>query len=302
MTTTTRPADQLTRPEWLGPEQWPFTLRVHQHRNTRGEQVHIHFTDEGSGPALVFVHAGMWSFIWRDVIKRLSPTFRCIAIDFPGTGLSGGDQSDIDIDSFPDILTEVLDERDVGDATLVVHDLGGVVGVLTAAHRPSRINGLVATNSFGWPPDRFALQAMLRIMGSRVATASLGTLRTIPRLSRSSAGVGAHFNDADRRAFFGPYRARSTSRNFHRTMGSARRATPSFERAEQALLGPLGHLPVLTIFGAKNDPFGFADRWKALFPTARQWTVEDGNHFPMCDDPDGFAAHLTDWYHTEVAR
>ncbi|MGI9611321.1 MAG: alpha/beta fold hydrolase [Acidimicrobiales bacterium] len=301
MTTTTRPTDQLARPKWLGPEQWPFTLRVHQHRNARGEQLNIHYTDEGSGPALVFVHAGMWSFIWRDVIKTLSRNFRCLAIDFPGTGLSGGDRNDIGIHTYPGILTAVLDECHVEDATFVVHDLGGVVGVLAAARNPARINGLVAANSFGWAPDRFALQVMLRVMGSRVATASLGTLRTIPRLSKTSAGVGAHFDDADRRAFFGPYRSRATSRNFHRTMRSARQATASFERAEQALAGPLGHLPVLTIFGAKNDPFGFADRWRTLFPTARQWTVEDGNHFPMNDDPDGFAAHITNWYHAEVA-
>jgi haloalkane dehalogenase len=301
MNTTTRIQDRLDRPRWLGAEQWPFTLRRHAHRNDRGQVIDIHYTDEGTGPTLVFVHAGMWSFIWRDAIATLRSEFRCITLDFPGTGLSGGDRHDIRIETFPQILDAVLHECGVEEACFVIHDLGGVVGVLTAALRPERVTGLVATNSFSWAPDRFTLRTMLGLMGSRPVSAVLGTLRVIPRLTRTSAGVGRHFDAADRRAFFGPYLSRPKSRNFHRAMRSARQATDSFEQAGQALLGPLAHLPMLTIFGEKNDPFGFADRWKGLFPQARQWTVEGGNHFPMCDDPDGFIEHVTNWCRTEVS-
>lgn len=301
MNMTTRIQDQIDRPEWLSPAQWPFALRRHAHRNDHGEVIDIHYTDEGSGPTLVFVHAGMWSFIWRDAIAALRSDFRCITLDFPGTGLSGGGRGDIEIDTFPHILDAVLDACHVTEASFIAHDLGGVVGVLAAALQPERATGLVATNSFSWAPDRVALRAMLRIMGSRSMTATLGSLRVVPRLSRTSAGVGRHFDAADRTAFFGPYRSRSKARNFHRTMRSARRATGTFERAEQALIGPLAHLPVLTIFGEKNDPFGFADRWQNLFPAARQWTVEGGNHFPMCDDPDGFVEHVAAWHRVEVS-
>lgn len=302
MKTPTNTADQIARPEWLGIEQWPFTLRRYAHRNSEGELLDIHYTDEGTGPTLVFVHAGMWSFIWRDAITALSSEFRCITLDFPGTGLSGGDALDIDIETFPQILESVLDECGVVAGTLVVHDLGGVVGVLTAARRPALVTGLVATNSFSWAPDRVALRSMLRVMGSRAATAFLGTLRVVPLLTRTTAGVGRHLGVADREAFFGPYRSRSRSRNFHRTMRSARSSTDAFGQAAEALAGPLSHLPVLTIFGERNDPFGFADRWKALFPGARQKTVENGNHFPMCDDPAGFVAELVDWHRLEVAK
>lgn len=300
MTMRTQTQDQLDRPDWLNPAQWPFTLRCHQYRNNRGELVNIHYTDEGTGPTLVFVHAGMWSFLWRDAIAALRSDFRCITLDFPGTGLSGGDRQDINIETYPHIVDAVLAECGVEIATFIVHDLGGVVGVQAAAIRPERVTGLVATNSFSWAPDRFALRAMLRVMGSRSMTATLGTLRLIPRLSRTGMGVGKHFDSADRAAFIGPYRTRGKSRNFHRTMRSASHTSELFQRAEDALRGPLSHVPVLTIFGENNDQFGFADRWKSLFPEARQWTVEGGNHFPMCDDPAGFVDHLTNWHRAEV--
>ena len=167
-----------------------------------------------------------------------------------------------------------------------------MVGVVAATERPERFAGLAATNSFAWPPEGRALGAMLAVVGSRTATATLGTVRLVPRLTRGKAGVGLRYGPADRRAFFGPYRQRGAARNFHRAMRSARQSTDLYAEAERRLRAHHGDLPLLTVFGEKNDPFGFADRWGAMFPNAWAWTVPGGNHFPMCDDPDGYADHL----------
>ena len=206
----------------------------------------------------------------------------------------------VDLTTYPAMINALLDHLGVDRATFVIHDLGGVVGVVAATERPERFAGLAATNSFAWPPEGRALRAMLAIVGSRPATATLGTVRLVPRLTRGKAGVGLHYDNADRRAFFGPYRRRSASRNFHRAMRSARRARGLYVEAERRLLADHGDLAVLTVFGEKNDPFGFADRWRAMFPHARSWTVPDGNHFPMCDDPEGYARRLRDWHRSEV--
>ena len=60
------------RPSWLPVSVWPFeTLSID---TTEGE---VAFTDVGRGPVLLFVHTGFWSFVWRDIILRLAPEFRC---------------------------------------------------------------------------------------------------------------------------------------------------------------------------------------------------------------------------------
>ena len=49
----------------------------------------VHYIDEGVGDPILFLHGNpTWSFLYRGVVIRLKPRFRCIALDYPGFGLS----------------------------------------------------------------------------------------------------------------------------------------------------------------------------------------------------------------------
>src|SRR5262249_11541332 len=49
----------------------------------------VHYVDEGTGETLLFLHGNpAWSFQWRDLIGGLRGSFRCVALDYPGFGLS----------------------------------------------------------------------------------------------------------------------------------------------------------------------------------------------------------------------
>jgi hypothetical protein len=76
MATHTQPNTAVDpgRPSWLTPAAFPFESHFVDVDGTK-----IHYIDEGSGPALLFVSAGFWSFMFRDVILRLRSNFRCIA-------------------------------------------------------------------------------------------------------------------------------------------------------------------------------------------------------------------------------
>jgi haloalkane dehalogenase len=244
----------------------------------------------------------MWSFVWRDIVTRLRRSYRVVALDFPGAGLTPGGRDDVDLPAFVDIADAWLDHLGVDDAVFVVHDLGGVVGVNLAARRPERVLGVVAANSFAWPPHLRSLRGMLRLMGSHTAIGVLGSLRVIPLLTRTSFGVGRHLDRRNRAAFYGPYRvSRRAARNFHRAMRSAVRSPELFATAERALEGELSSRPVLTIFGERNDPFGFTEIWRSHLTRPESHVVEGGNHFPMCDAPDEVASWIDDW-HRRVVR
>src|SRR5580658_3174150 len=74
----------LSRPAWLDAKLYPFESRVLDIGGNR-----IHYIDEGTGPSLLFVHGNpTWSFLYRDVVAALRDSFRCVAIDLAGFGLS----------------------------------------------------------------------------------------------------------------------------------------------------------------------------------------------------------------------
>ncbi len=287
----------IDRPDWLALDLFPFTVRS---LDLPGGTVA--YVDEGEGPTLLFVHAGMWSFLFRDVIAHLRADFRCIALDFPGYGLAPDAERPLSLREISAVLGEVVDELDLTDVTLVLHDLGGPAALAMAGPRADRIRGLVLANTFLWTPDTRALRTMLRTMGSRPVAAAMTATNLLVRLSAGRFGVGRHLSRAERRTFRGPYRRWAHRWRFHSTMRSAIGDPDLTAAAERAAVGPLNDRPVLTIFGERNDPFGFQARHEATFPDHEGIVVEGGNHFPMMDAPDLFAETVREWHLRKVAH
>ncbi|WP_423796897.1 alpha/beta fold hydrolase [Mycobacterium tuberculosis] len=137
----------LDRPSWLSSSAWPWQPYLLSHH-----QGGIAVTDIGDGPAVLFVHVGSWSFVWRDVLLRLANDFRCVAIDAPGCGLSDRLSTPPTLAQAADAITSVIDALQLRDLTLVAHDLGGPAGFLAAARRGDRVAALAAVNCFAWRP------------------------------------------------------------------------------------------------------------------------------------------------------
>jgi haloalkane dehalogenase len=107
--------------------------------------------DVGSGPAVVFMHGEpTWSFLWRHVIPPVRDAgYRCIAPDLPGFGRS---DKPIDLgwysyDRHTESVLALVDELDLRDATMVVHDWGGPIGLRVAVERPDRITRIVVLDT-----------------------------------------------------------------------------------------------------------------------------------------------------------
>jgi pimeloyl-ACP methyl ester carboxylesterase len=281
---------ELPRPAWLPPAAWPYDARALDTPVGR-----IAVTDTGTGPTLLLVHTGLWSFLWRDLIARLAPTYRCVTLDAPGTGRSErlpGDR--ITLAASATAIGAVIDALDLHDITLVVHDLGGPAGLAAAATRADRITAIAAVNSFGWRPTGVMFRGMLAFLGSAPVRGS-DAAGWMPAATSGRFGVGRHWNRAVRVAFRAGF-DRPARAAIHHYFADARRADRLYDTSESALTGPLADRPLLTIFGARNDPLKFQPQWLARFPHARQERVTGGYHFPMCDAPDQVAAWIQHWH------
>ena len=287
----------LARPSWLTESVWPF-----QTFGIEVDDTTIAFTDVGNhdAPALLFVHTGMWSFIWRDVIARLAADFRCIALDAPGTGQSAPVPAKaLRLENSARAVNGLIEGLELENLTLVVHDLGGPAGLAGAARAAERVRGIAAINAFGWKPAGALFRGMLALMGSAPIREFDVITGFIPQLTATNFGVGRHFDRASRDAFRAPL-SHLGRRAFHHYLNDARNCDALYAQIASALAGPFAKLPLLTIFGERNDPLGFQPRWKQIFPDAQQLVVAKGNHFPMCDDPDLVANAIRTWHGERV--
>ncbi len=101
------------------------------------------YVDVGSGRPVVFLHGNpASSYLWRNIIPDVSGTHRAIAPDLIGMG-------DSDKPTLSDTYTQsaahlhgLLDELDIRDAILVIHDWRSALGWHYARTRPERISAI----------------------------------------------------------------------------------------------------------------------------------------------------------------
>lgn len=117
----------------------------------------------------------------------------------------------------------------------------------------------------------------------------------LPRVTSNLFGAGRHLDEPSRRVLRAGI-GDDGLRAFHYYMRDALSCDALYGRVKEALEGPFKGLPFLTIFGERNDPFGFQQRWRQLFPKAQQAIIANGNHFPMCDNPQMTGDLIRSWH------
>ncbi|RYZ44176.1 MAG: alpha/beta fold hydrolase [Myxococcaceae bacterium] len=116
----------------------------------------VHYVDEGQGETLLFLHGNpAWSFQWRDLIRGLRGSYRCIALDYPGFGLS---EAPAGFGFTPReqslVVEEFMERLQLREVTLVMQDWGGPVGLGLAGRRPEWVRQVVLGSTWAWPTSR----------------------------------------------------------------------------------------------------------------------------------------------------
>lgn len=282
------------RPAWVDDELFPFESRfidIDGHR--------VHYVDEGSGPTLLFLHGNpTWSFDYSTVIASLRSEFRCIAVDYPGFGLSkaapGYRYLPIEHTEIIDGFVDALGLRNV---TLVGHDWGGPIGLATVQRRPETFDRLIFTNTWAWPVNDPLIRVMSHVMGSPVGRLLIRQLNLfvnvmIPIGHRLTTPTSAQM-DHYRKVLDSPAR-REGSAVFPREITSSREFLADIE----AGLDDIAALPTLIIWGDGDFAFGDKElrRWQQTFTDHETVIVSGAGHFVPSDAPEQFAAAIRRWH------
>ena len=268
----------------VDPAEYPFQSRWYQ----RGGSA-MHYIDEGEGIPVVMCHGNpTWSYIYRNIIKALSPNFRCIAYDLPGFGFSehpaGYGYTPQEHAEWVEAL--LFEHLKLEKFILVVQDWGGPIGLSIATRFPERILGLVISTTFAWAP-----RPLFRIFSTMFGSAlgrylilqhNFFAARLVPMLLTRKAATATTL-----KAYTDPFPTPASRRGTAVFPRQIIAATPWLE-AIRARLRTLAGKPVEFVFGLKDIGTlpGDMARWLEYFPGAGVQRVADANHFTQEDCPE----------------
>jgi pimeloyl-ACP methyl ester carboxylesterase len=159
----------------------------------------IHYTDDGpkDAAAIVLVHGfAASSHAWRPWIERLRGSYRLIAIDLPGHGLTRTPEGYVpSMTSNADLIAELTTAIGLERFVLAGNSMGGAVSWTFALRHPDRLNGLVLVNSAGWPASDAAAAPPL-VFGLLANPVGRGVLKAFdPRLLAGGALRAAYIDE-----------------------------------------------------------------------------------------------------------
>jgi pimeloyl-ACP methyl ester carboxylesterase len=268
--------------------------------------VAVRVLEVGDGPPLVLVHgSGMSASTWAPLLPYLG-TYRLIAFDLPGFGLSDAfGYSGRPLRSHAVAqLTSLLDALGLEQVPIVGTSLGGMWALCLALDAPDRVAavaslGVPAVALPGMHGDPFftALSTPgLRQLAARIRSPNVATTRR--SLARGVIGPRAAERAPD--GFFEVVHEGTRQPGFRTAMLTHIRLAMRLgrPRPENFLSEPeLRHLmvPVLMIWG-DEDPYGAPEigrRACALLPDGRLEIIP-GRHAPFLDDPERCGALIDD--------
>jgi len=286
-------AESTARPPWLPEELYPFESHYADIDGAR-----VHYVDEGSGPPLLLLHGNpTWSFLYRDLIKDLRDSYRCIAPDHPGFGLSRAPAGyGYTPAEHAKVLERLVTELDLKDVTMMVQDWGGPIGFAVATRHPDRFAGFVIGNTWAWPKSDPGTQLFSRILGGPIGgylilQRNFFVEKILPgnvKLKKLTQTVMD--------AYRGPFPTPESRRPLHVFPREILASRPFLAEIERGL-PELADKPALLVWPTKDIAFRDPERrrWEQIFPNHRTVVLEGAGHYIQEDAPAEIIAAIRSW-------
>ena len=281
-----------TDPQWLDRAEYPFTH--HWLAVADGE---MHYIDEGTGTPVLFVHGTpTWSFEWRHLIRALSGSHRCIAVDHLGFGLSDRPHNaSYTPEAHARRLAEFVRKLDLRELILVVHDYGGPIAFPLALDHVARVRQLVVINSWMWPFDDDAdMRRKARLAGGSLGRflyryANLSLRAIMP----SAYGDRSKLTPAIHAQYLAPFADRWSRGAVLWPLARALLGSTEFYRSLWDRRDLLARIPTLIVWGMRDSAFQphQLERWREALTSATVVELPAG-HWPQEEMPNEVADAL----------
>jgi haloalkane dehalogenase len=299
MATDASPTNGPGRPAWVPDDLYPFESRYAHIAGSR-----VHYIDEGSGPPLLLLHGNpTWSFLYRDIVIGLRDRYRCLAVDYPGFGLSAAAPGyGFTPLEHAGALEQLLLRLDVTGVTMMVQDWGGPIGFAVATRNPERFAAFVIGNTWAWPKSDPGTQLFSRLLGGPIGRRLIQQRNLFVERILPSGARRRTLSETVMNAYRGPFPTPASRRPtavFPREILASR----PFLAEVEAGLSLLGDRPALIVWPTNDVAFGDRERrrWEQLFPDHRTVSLEGAGHYIQEDAPDEIVTAIRSWQSTARA-
>jgi haloalkane dehalogenase len=277
-------------PAWLARE-YPFAPKSFA---TPGG-ARLSYVDEGPrrDEAVLMLHGNpTWSFYYRNLIRALAPTTRCIAPDHIGMGLS---EKPPDYDYT--LATRIADvaalvaSLDLKRVHLVVHDWGGAIGFGFAARHPDLVGRVTILNTAAFASTRIPA----RIAVCKAPLIGPLLVRGLNGFAWPATWMSMHrrrLTPTEKAGYLFPYDSwanRVAVSSFVRDipLAATHPSWGALAEVEQGL-SRFRERPTLVIWGGRDFCFddSFLARWRELLPQADVHRLADAGHYVLEDARD----------------
>jgi acyl-CoA synthetase (AMP-forming)/AMP-acid ligase II/pimeloyl-ACP methyl ester carboxylesterase len=251
----------------------------------------MHYIDEGTGPVVLLLHGNpTWSFLYRNVIRELRDSFRLIAPDFLGCGLS---------DRTPGVRFKALDRINqleefvsalgLTKFSIVMHDWGGPLGTGFMLRRLESIERIVYLNTTLTETE--SLPPIIKLAAMPVIGKALTRhTATFVRLT-TSMGAYTRLTPDIKDGYMAPYTTRQRRDAIWDFVDDIPfdASHPTYSQMVEIAAGlpKVAQKPVKIIWGLRDPCFHreMLSKVAAHFPNAEILEIGDASHLVLDDAP-----------------
>lgn len=264
--------------------QQPVLIKS-QSRMVDGINVHYLEAGEQSSELTLLIHG--WptsSYLWRNVMPDLASKHWVVALDLPGFGDSDKplDKS-YDLEFWNQFIQSFVTGLGAKKVNLVVHDLGGPIGLIWAVRHPESLNSLVLLNTLVYAELHWSAKLFILMLKMPIINRWMTKPKTVGRTLQ--LGMETKIKLADRLRYADTYKDENARKIL---ILSVTRLKPE-AAAEVGNKIRLIKAPIACIYGEKDrllpDIANTMARVKMEHPNAKVVPLAGCGHFLQEDKP-----------------
>jgi haloalkane dehalogenase len=227
----------------------------------------------------------------------LRERFRCIALDYPGFGLSRAAPGyGFTPAEHAEVLERLILRLDLSDVTMMVQDWGGPIGFAVATRHPDRFARFVIGNTWAWPKSDLGTQVFARLLGGPIGGFLILRRNFFVEKIVPGGVRRKKLPQAVMQAYRGPFEA-PESRRPVLVLPRAILASRPFLSEIERRLPALRDRPALIVWPTKDVAFREAERrrWERIFPSHRTVMLNGAGHYIQEDAAEEIVTAIRDW-------